>query len=117
MKTSSRKAKGRNLQNEVVKILMNRFEYDLKEGDIKPAIMGESGVDIKLSPLAKCYIGYDIECKNQEKLNIWSALKQCEENSEVERIPLLIFKRNRSDIYCCLKFRDLIKLDKGTVVS
>ena len=43
--------------------------------------MGESGEDIKLSPAARKLIPYSFECKNQEKLNIWEALSQAEENA------------------------------------
>lgn len=110
MKTSSAKAKGRTLQNKVVEMLLKVSLSD-SENDIKPAIMGESGIDIKLSDWAKKHIPFDIECKNQESLNIWSSLKQTEANTEKGRIPLLIFKRNRSEIYCVLKFQHLIDLD------
>ena len=79
MKTSSAKAKGRNLQKEVVRKLrtvtgLDRDIDSCYEGDIQAIPMGCSGVDIKLSPRAKEKIKLDIECKAQEKLNIWSAL-------------------------------------------
>ena len=107
MKTRSCKAKGRMLQNETARLL--REKYGLGE-DIRPAIMGETGVDIKLSPYACTIIPFGIECKNTEKLNIWSAIKQAESNSH--RVPLVVFKRNRSDIYCSLKFIELLRLLK-----
>ena len=55
MKISSRKAKGRALQNWVVERLMVYFSF-LQEGDIKGAIMGETGSDIKMSPLSLIHI-------------------------------------------------------------
>ena len=55
--------------------------------------MGESGVDIKLSPKARKLIPYSIECKNQEALNIWAAYKQAEENCKGYE-PLAVIKRN-----------------------
>ena len=76
MNTRSAKAKGRRLQNEICRMLLEHFKENLQEGDLRPAIMGETGEDIKRSPLAKKIFPYSIECKNQEKLNIWSALKQ-----------------------------------------
>ena len=109
MNTRSRKAKGRNLQNAVRDLLIKHYGWALVE-DIHPAIMGESGRDIKLSPLAERKIPFDIECKNCESLNIWSALKQTEENTKDGRIPLLIFKRNHTDIYACIKFERLLEL-------
>ena len=69
MKTSSKKGKGRRLQNYVRNTLLEAFK-SLEEDDVKAAIMGESGEDIKLSPAAKRKIRYSFECKNVERLNI-----------------------------------------------
>ena len=66
MKTSSKKGKGRRLQNYVVEKLL--FLYScLEDDDIKSAIMGESGEDIKLSPAARKAIPFSFECNNQER--------------------------------------------------
>ena len=62
MKTSSKKGKGRRLQNFVRDSLLTAFS-SLEEDDVKSAIMGESGEDIKLSPAAKKKIRYIFECK------------------------------------------------------
>ena len=115
MKTSSKKAKGRLLQNKVVtKVLnmMNKY-YNIGEDQIRPAIMGESGVDVKLTRKAREVFPFSIECKNQEKLSIWSALKQAENNTIEGTYPMLVFKKNRSDIYCVLKFDDFLKIYFG----
>ena len=108
MKTSSKKGKGRRLQNFVRDELVKSFP-SLENDDIKVAIMGENGEDIKLSPAAKKIIPYSFECKNQERLSIWEALNQAEENCE-DRVPTLIFKRNRSKTYAVIEFNELIKL-------
>ena len=94
MKTSSKKGKGRRLQNYVKNTLLEAFK-SLEEDDVKAAIMGESGEDIKLSPAAKRKIRYSFECKNVERLNIWQAIEQSETNCE-DRTPDVVFKRNRS---------------------
>ena len=65
MKTRSRKAKGRRLQNWVRDELLTRFKQFTDE-DIYCAIMGESGADVKFSPHAQQHIPYSIECKNKE---------------------------------------------------
>ena len=108
MKTSSKKGKGRRLQNFVRDELLGSFPT-LEPDDVKVAIMGESGEDIKLSPAARKQIRYSFECKNQERLSIWSALKQAEDNCN-DRTPVLIFKRNRSKVYAVLEFESLIDL-------
>lgn len=111
MKPRSAKNKGRRLQKEVQQKLLERFKGTLEEDDIKVAIMGESGEDLKLSPAARKLIPYAIECKNQEKLNIWQALKQAKENSKEKHTPALIFRRNHEDTFIAIpfdKFLDLI---------
>ncbi len=72
--------------------------------------MGESGRDINLSPKAEETIPWDIECKNTEKLNIWGALEQAKTNAKENRIPLLVFRRNRSKTYCVLEFEQLLRI-------
>ena len=111
MKTSSKKGKGRRLQNFVRDELLGSFPT-LEPDDVKVAIMGESGEDIKLSPAAKREIPYSFECKNQERLSISESLKQAETNCN-DRTPVLIFKRNRSETYACLKFSDFMELING----
>ena len=110
MKTRSAKSKGRRLQNQIKELLLESFK-ELEPDDVRSAIMGETGEDIKLSPAARRQIPYSFECKNQEKLNIWGALEQAEKNSG-DSNPVLIFKRNRSKTYAVLEIEDFIKLIK-----
>lgn len=111
MKTRSAKSKGRRLQLEIRDSLRETFKTKgLVEGDIECTIMGESGRDIKLSPLAEKLIPYDIEAKNQEKISLWSCLEQAEANTKKGRIPLLVFKRNRSKTYAVIEYEEFIKL-------
>ena len=112
MKTASRKAKGRRLQNKIRDLLIEHFSEELEDDDIRCAIMGESGEDLKLSPAARKLIPYSIECKNQEKLNIWDSLEQAEENSN-GYTPILIFKRNRSKTYAVVELNHFLKLIKN----
>lgn len=113
MKTSSAKAKGRSLQNKVTLRFRELFNGILEDGDIKPQIMGVSGEDIVLSPSAKKLIAFDIECKNQEKLigvGLTNAIEQAEGNSSEDRIPLLIFKKNREPERVILRLDDFMEL-------
>ena len=108
MKSRSAKNKGKRLQNNFRDLLLEAFQ-ELEPDDIRSAIMGESGEDIKLSPAARKLIPYSFECKNREKLNLWDSLKQAEENSGVSS-PVLIFKRNRTKTYAVLEFDKLLDL-------
>jgi|TARA_R100000278_G_scaffold89000_1_gene67889 hypothetical protein len=104
------KAKGRRLQN-LVRDKLREAVSNLEDDDIKSQTMGMTGEDIVLSPAAKKLIPYSFECKNVEKLNIWSALEQTSKNCE-DRIPALVFTRNYTPTYVALPFEHLIELIK-----
>ena len=108
MKSRSAKNKGKRLQNNVRDLLLETFSQ-LEPDDIRSAIMGESGEDIKLSPAARKLIPYAFEFKNQEKLNIWDAIAQSEENAG-DYDSVVIFKRNRSKTYAVLNVEKFIEL-------
>ena len=108
MKPRSAKNKGKRLQNKIRDIILEKFD-SLEPDDVRSITMGDSGEDILLSPAARRLFPFSVECKNQEKLNIWSALEQAEENSG-NHTPLVIFKRNRTKTYAVLEFDKLLKL-------
>ena len=108
MKPRSAKNKGKRLQNKIRDLILEKFDI-LEPDDVRSITMGDSGEDILLSPAARKVFPFSVECKNQEKLNIWSALEQAEENSG-NHTPLDIFKRNRSKTYAVLEFNQLLEL-------
>lgn len=113
--TRAGKNKGQQFQKEIVMVLRHRFGFDHDkescfEGDIQANPMGQSGRDVKLSPKAEQFIPFNIEAKRTEKLNIWSALAQAEANADKGRIPLLIFKRNRSKVYAVMELSNLMHI-------
>ena len=96
MKSSSCKAKGRLLQQEVRKDLIEKI--GIHELDIESTAMGQSGCDLYLSRAAREIFPFGVEAKNQETTDIWAWVKQCETNAKKEGLrPLLVFRRNRSD--------------------
>ena len=109
MKPRSAKNKGKRLQNKVRDLILEKFNKKLEEDDVRSITMGDSGEDILLSPAARKLFPFSVECKNQEKLNIWSSLEQAESNSG-KHTPLLIFKRNRTKTYAVLEFDKLLEL-------
>ena len=108
MKPRSAKNKGKRLQNKVRDLILEKFNQ-LEPDDLRSITMGDSGEDILLSPAARRLFPFSVECKNQEKLNIWSSLEQAETNSG-NHVPLLIFKRNRTKTYAVLEFDKLLEL-------
>lgn len=112
MKIRSAKNKGQRHQKEIVMKLRERFDVDHGEdncfdGDIQARLMGGAGRDIILSPAVQKVFPFSIEAKNVERLNIWDAIRQAEQNSGKLR-PMVIFKRNRSKTYVCLELQDLL---------
>jgi hypothetical protein len=111
MKTSSAKAKGRRLQQNVRDILLETFSDQLEPDDIRSTSMGVSGEDLQLSPSARKLIPYSWEMKNQQKLNIWDSLDQADANSG-SYTPVLVFKRNRTKTYAVIELSEFVKLIK-----
>jgi hypothetical protein len=109
MKPSSGKAKGRRLQDKVCEDLNRKLAPYVRPGDIRPAIMGESGCDIKLSPAGREAFPFSVECKNVERLNVWQAYDQAKGNSD-GFVPLLVIKKNRRDPLVVLDWSTFLEL-------
>ena len=93
MKTSSAKAKGRKLQQWMRNLLIEKLEVHPE--DIESRSMGAGGEDLIMARAAREKFPMSIECKNQEKVNVWEAYKQAEDNSGKYE-PVVIIKRNKS---------------------
>ena len=91
MRTQSKKAKGRRLQQWVRDLLIEKLEVHPE--DIESRSMGAGGEDLIMARAARESFPYSIECKNQEKINIWEAYKQAEDNSK-DYEPVVVLKRN-----------------------
>ena len=69
MKPQSAKAKGRKLQQWVRDQLIEH--RDVHPEDIESRSMGAGGEDLIMARDARQKFPYSVECKNQEKLNVW----------------------------------------------
>ena len=75
--------------------------------------MGAGGEDVIMARgFAREKFPYSIECKNQEKLNVWSAYDQAESNSG-DYEPLVVIKRNRQKPLVVLDAEYFMKLHKN----
>jgi len=114
--TKTKKAKGRDFQDEIHEAVTTGLGIDPE--DIKTTSMGESGVDLILSPAAKKKFGWGVECKRQEKVEFWKWWNQCKANALVAHLkPFLVFRRNhtkqeRSDTLVVVRLEDFIELQK-----
>ena len=92
MKTQSAKAKGRKLQQWMRNLLIEKLEVHPE--DIESRSMGAGGEDLIMARAAREKFPMSIECKNQEKINVWEAYKQAEDNSGNYE-PVVVIKRNK----------------------
>ena len=92
MKTQSEKAKGRKLQQWMRNLLIEKLEVHPE--DIESRSMGAGGEDLIMARAAREKFPMSIECKNQEKVNVWVAYKQAEDNSGNYE-PVVVIKRNK----------------------
>tara|TARA_Y100001937_G_scaffold105678_1_gene146747 strand:- start:5 stop:340 length:336 start_codon:yes stop_codon:yes gene_type:complete len=93
MKTQSAKAKGRKLQKWMRELLIEKL--DIHPEDIESRSMGAGGEDLIMARAAREKFPMSIECKNQEKVNVWESYKQAEDNSKNYE-PIVVIKRNNS---------------------
>lgn len=107
MKTASAKAKGRRLQ-QLVRDTLRAIgkQVGLQEGDIESRGMGQSGVDVILSPAAFETFGLAIECKNVEKLNVADTFWKHFNLYEGKALPILVHSRNKSKPLVTLRWED-----------
>ena len=93
MRTQSAKAKGSRLQQWIRDLLIEKLEVHPE--DIESRSMGAGGEDLIMARAARKKFPYSIECKNQEKVNIWDAYDQAQENSG-DYEPIVVLKRNNT---------------------
>ena len=93
MRPQSAKAKGRRLQQEFRNLLIEKL--NIHPEDIESRSMGAGGEDLIMARAAREKFPMSVECKNQEKVNIWESYKQAEENSK-DYEPVVVIKRNNS---------------------
>ena len=108
MKSRSAKNKGKRLQNQVRDLILEKFQQ-LEEDDVRSTTMGDSGEDILLSPAARKLFPFSVECKNQEKVNVWEAYAQASSNCKGYE-PLVVIKRNRHKPLVLMDAEEFVKL-------
>ena len=110
MKTQSAKAKGRKLQQWFTRLLVDALSLD--EDDLESRPMGSQGEDIIMGKQSRDRFPYSIECKNQERVNVWQSYEQAKENCNGYE-PLLVIKRNRSKPLVVMDAEHFVSLFKG----
>ena len=114
MKPQSAKAKGRRLQQQFRELLIE--ELGIHPEDIESRSMGAGGEDLIMAIAAREKFPYSIECKNVEKLNVWEAYKQAEENSK-DYEPVVVMKKNNHKTLVVIDAEHFVKIHKDSNLS
>lgn len=91
MKPQSAKNKGRHLQKWVRDLILE-VNPELKNDDVQSRSMGAQGEDVMLSPAARVWVPFQIECKNKDHVAVYAWYGQAREHGNHE--PLLVIKEN-----------------------
>jgi hypothetical protein len=117
MKTSSAKAKGRNLQKWAAEKLL-KYAPELEPGDVKSTSMGAGGEDVMLSPAARRIYPWQLECKSYARIAVYDFYNQACSHGTHE--PIVFIKQNGCKPlvvvdadYFVRSFRNGIQTDKG----
>ena len=109
MRTQSAKAKGRRLQQWFRDLLIDKLR--IHKEDIESRSMGAGGEDLIMARAARQKFPYSIECKNQEKLNIWKALEQSRNDCiGSHKEPLVVFTKNFEKDYLACELETFVQL-------
>ena len=114
MRPQSAKAKGRRLQQQFRDLLIE--ELGIHPEDIESRSMGAGGEDLIMARAAREKFPYSIECKNVEKLNVWEAYKQAEENSKNYE-PVVVMKKNNHKTLVVIDAEHFVKIHKDSDLS
>ena len=110
MKVQSAKAKGRNLQKWTRERLIE--ELEIHEEDVESRSMGSSGEDLIMARAARKKFPYSIECKNQERVNVWESYKQALANCGKYE-PIVVIKKNHHKPLVVIDAEAFIKMHKN----
>jgi hypothetical protein len=94
MKPQSAKSKGRNLQ-KITRDLILELNPELQNDDVQSRSMGAQGEDVMLSPAARKWVPFQIECKNKEHVAVYSWYQQARDHGPHQ--PMLVIKENFAD--------------------
>jgi len=99
--------KGKRFELKIAKDLAKRFKTDIKRTPNSGGLSFKGDILTTSGILSE----YSWECKNQEKLNIWKALHQSENDAiGTMKSPVVVFTKNFEDDYIALKYDDFVNI-------
>ena len=111
LKTQSAKAKVEGYNNGFVTFSLRNWMSTQRMS--RSRSMGAGGEDLIM---AKCRekFPYSVECKNQEKVNVWESYSQAVENSK-DYEPVVVIKRNNHKPLVIVDAEYFVGLHKGDI--
>lgn len=97
--------KGCRFERQIAKML-REHGYEAERGCQHAG--GKDSPDVKTN-----MYGIHIEAKFVEKLNIWNALEQSKRDAGDGEIPVVMFKRNRTQVYVALPFEEFVSMHRA----
>jgi Holliday junction resolvase len=94
------KKKGKRGELELARKL-REFGYDCRRGQQYSGIAGDDVVGLP-------YI--HIECKRQERLNVYEAIRQAQRDAKEDEKPAVFWRRNREEWLVVMRLEDWIEL-------
>jgi len=111
MKPRSAKNKGKRFQNWVRDLILEVFP-ELEADDVRSTSMGVQGEDIQLSPKARKYFPYNVECKANKSFAVYNIMQQAETHGT--SAPIAFLKGDRKKPLVVLYADDFVELLKQT---
>lgn len=99
------RAKGARFERQLAKML-REHGYEAERGCQHAG--GKDSPDVKHN-MHRIHI----EAKDVEKLNIWNALEQSKRDAGDDEIPVVMFKRNRTQVYVAMPFEEFIEMHQA----
>ena len=88
------KQKGRLFQQKVRDRILRAYDK-LRPEDVRSTAMGQGGEDIQLSPFARAFFPYSVECKKHKSFAIYKPYEQCKTNAPHGAEPVVFIEGNR----------------------
>ena len=107
MTPASAKAKGRELQKDVVAAFLAAFPH-LEPDDVRSTSMGAGGEDVQLSPAARRVIPHQVECKSYAKHAVYAFYDQAATHGKHR--PLVVLRANRRKPLAVVDFDFFVEL-------
>ncbi len=102
IKRRSAKAKGKLLEKEIAKKIIEAFS--LSSDDVRTTVGSETGADVKLSAKARTKFPFSLECKRRAKMDTIYGFYEQAQKHYPELIPAVVLRADYKEPLIMLNF-------------